>query len=507
VELPNNIEVIGERAFACCVELNVVLPDSVIHICDSAFCGCHRLQLAALPDDLLTIGNGAFESCLSLSLGWLPDRIKVVNDYAFALCPLLQMQTLPDSLTAIGNRAFYSSNVRFDVLPDSVTRIGESAFAETNLHLNSLPANLTFVGSHAFRGCHLRLNTLPVGFSTIGMGAFALCEMTLDAIPSTVTAVGDLAFRNSGLRVNVLPDSITTIGILAFSGCRLNLTALPAQLTHIGRRAFDGCFLRLNDLPENITSITPRAFYNCRLQLRIPERIRRIENDAFGMCRARHHNGIEFPEEWAFRGGLDFEVDRLPENLEYIGKEAFCDSILFGRCLAVPGSVRSIGYGAFGNTALEEIDLSACNYLVPAGNTYNDYALFFENLFIPKSTNYLIREKSMQGSHYDPGRQKLKLQNAINASGVDSNAAHEIAKIDSIHSRLLKLLCGPKLTDEVSHLANVMDINKAADFFNYSERYAYLCRYVVDGCKVKLSHNLGTWQFVNRLKRWVKLKE
>ena len=59
----NNILIDGQTATG-----DVVIPDGVISIGGSAFCGCESLTSMTIPDSVTSIGAWAFDSCTSLKL-------------------------------------------------------------------------------------------------------------------------------------------------------------------------------------------------------------------------------------------------------------------------------------------------------------------------------------------------------------------------------------------------------------------------------------------------------
>ncbi|MBQ9128591.1 MAG: leucine-rich repeat domain-containing protein, partial [Thermoguttaceae bacterium] len=85
--VPNEVENVGESAFAYCRLLtSVALPDRLNIIGDKAFAYCRLLTSVALPDGLNIIGDKAFEGCSSLTSVALPNGLNIIGDKAFEGC-------------------------------------------------------------------------------------------------------------------------------------------------------------------------------------------------------------------------------------------------------------------------------------------------------------------------------------------------------------------------------------------------------------------------------------
>jgi len=162
---------------------DVVIPDGVTSIGDSAFSECFSLTSVAIPDSVTSISNWAFHNCFGLTSVAMPNNLTAIGDYAFLYCNSLTSVTIPNSLTNIGD--------------------------------------------YAFSGCEsLRSVTIPNSFTTIGAYVFYYCNLTSVSIPNSVTTIGDSAFEGCGNLMSVtIPNSVTSIGKKAFSDCG-SLTAI-----------------------------------------------------------------------------------------------------------------------------------------------------------------------------------------------------------------------------------------------------------------------------------------
>lgn len=83
--LPEQVEVIGEKAFAWNDQLvQVYLPDSITEIRPYAFAYCTALEFLRLPDAVTNLPTGSCFGCASLSHIWLPEALTTVGDNALS---------------------------------------------------------------------------------------------------------------------------------------------------------------------------------------------------------------------------------------------------------------------------------------------------------------------------------------------------------------------------------------------------------------------------------------
>ena len=169
---------ITKDAFKDSLIEEVVLPDTITSIGNSAFSGCKSLRNINLPLSIREIGYDAFYDCASLKKIWLPECIDEIRIDTFKGCKSLEKIYIPSGLECIGLGAFQGcSSLRSVVIPE-----------------------LCIIDSYAFSGCTaLSQIKLPILINKIcgeefGQEVFGRCtslksvDYWYDYIPSRTFA-------------------------------------------------------------------------------------------------------------------------------------------------------------------------------------------------------------------------------------------------------------------------------------------------------------------------------
>ena len=152
--------------------------------------------------------------------------------------------------------------------------------------------------------------------------------------------------KKSLLRV-VLPDTLTGIGERAFRNC-VNLTGsiiIPEGVTRIGSSAFLWCTSLTGtlSLPSTLEYIGGGGAVD----------IHGAFNDCHFSCELKLPNNLKYIGHNAFAGNDGYYGNLiLPEKLEFIGDGAFGGAHNLTGNLTIPQGVTSISQGAFSNTGL-----------------------------------------------------------------------------------------------------------------------------------------------------------
>lgn len=88
---------------------NVVVPDSVTSIRQSAFADCNSLISVTIPDSVTRIGRYAFEWCENLTSVVIPNSVTSIRRFAFYNCSSLTSKKGYYKAVKIDNKNFVSS--------------------------------------------------------------------------------------------------------------------------------------------------------------------------------------------------------------------------------------------------------------------------------------------------------------------------------------------------------------------------------------------------------------
>jgi hypothetical protein len=266
----SNITIIG-RAFDFYYDMpstlvEIILPNSLIHIGDGAFTACNNLTGIIIPNTVTNIGGGAFQYCRNLKSITIPGSVTYLGDGAFYSCSSLVSAIIGNGVTEIGDGAFENCESLTSVtMGNNVETIGDNAFWNTGLISVTISNKVTKIGQDAFVGCG-KLTAITVAannpnYSSDNGIVYNKNKTSLImypagktassfTIPNSVTSIVDGAFQyNRNLKSITIPDGVKSIGESAFSGCTgFTSVTIPASVTSIGFDAFGGC--------TNLTSVT-----------------------------------------------------------------------------------------------------------------------------------------------------------------------------------------------------------------------------------------------------------
>lgn len=154
--LPDTVETIGESAFSRCLALTAIrLPAALREIGEYAFGSCENLKTVTFGKKLETIGDSAFWGCHALTELDFPDSLQVIGENAFESCWSLKNVDMPYSMKAIGERAFYQCAALTEIIiPQGIEIILPDTFYNcTNMTHVTFPLSLKRTEQMAFAWC------------------------------------------------------------------------------------------------------------------------------------------------------------------------------------------------------------------------------------------------------------------------------------------------------------------------------------------------------------------
>lgn len=192
-----------------------------------------------IPDGVITIGESAFYWCSSLTSVTIGNSVTTIGDYAFGdafrYTPWLKNQT--DEFVIVGDGVLldYNGNGGDVVIPSNVKYVSSAFSGCESLTSVTIPDSVTTIGSNAFSSCDsltsINVSKSNKSYVDVDGIVFSKDKTELIAYPAGKTAVS-----------YTIPNSVTTIGGYAFAYCSsLTSVVIPDSVTTIGNDAFYKC--------------------------------------------------------------------------------------------------------------------------------------------------------------------------------------------------------------------------------------------------------------------------
>ena len=177
---PSNVRTIGYAAFTATNITSIVLPENLEYLGEQAFADCGSLKGGiTFPEKIRAIPQECFTGCGNLTGPIVfKGEITEIGYRAFDYCAISGSLIIPNSCTSIGSRAFSMNRLSSILLPESLANIGEDAFSDNNLMgVIRIPEEVTIVPSCAFAHNPL-IQGLILGnqITAIDDWAFAYCH-------------------------------------------------------------------------------------------------------------------------------------------------------------------------------------------------------------------------------------------------------------------------------------------------------------------------------------------
>lgn len=198
IEVPNGITTISKGAFNNTDIEEVILPESLISIEDETFAYCTKLRKVTIKSNkLVKIGNYAFHDTANLENIILPDSVSNIGQSAFSGCGLVSMN-MPDNMRTIQQRTFFEcTKLQYVENMQNITKIEEFAFYRCHALKHIDIKNVIDIENRAFCHCNkLEKIDLPV-VRHIGEYAFYDTSLSEDSHIRPLADLGKEAFGNN----------------------------------------------------------------------------------------------------------------------------------------------------------------------------------------------------------------------------------------------------------------------------------------------------------------------
>ena len=132
ITIPESVENVGKFAFKYTPWLkNKQAENPLVIVNDVLVDGTTCEGDVVIPDGIRRIANSAFDDCSALTNVTIPDSVVFIDEWAFSACSGLENINFPDSVTEIKWGAFWDcTGLKNVVIPESVTDLGCYVFAE-----------------------------------------------------------------------------------------------------------------------------------------------------------------------------------------------------------------------------------------------------------------------------------------------------------------------------------------------------------------------------------------
>lgn len=318
VFIPEGICIIGDDAFAHTNVTDIVFPESLRKIGNSAFIGCNSLKHVVVPGHVLNVGLRAFELCENLQEIIFEEGVQYIFDHTFERCSSLQRVYLPESLSYFGFEQDQPEHTVFVLAKD--TYVQYELLNERHKLLSMFPGRIIMASDLPAGEDHIsELQESTYGWRLTEEGAYLNWSIIPDDL-STVTLPTKIAdFPVTGLLpwcVNSdsvehlrIPDTVIRISDNALAG-------LPAIQSISCKIDIEQAMLGVNKPLSGIQMQTSGLFGEDLLSPAMPEG-----------CIAVFWNGFDIPvpENWnTVYGNESSTVWEGPDGSRLTAKAGVC---------------------------------------------------------------------------------------------------------------------------------------------------------------------------------------
>ena len=439
IVLPDGVKEISDSAFEGCSDLMLItIPNSVNYIGGNAFADCIMLQSIDLPNGLTWLPPGMFSGCRSLRSVKIKDGITHLNWGLFYGCESLESVHLPESLLSLDGEAFEGCHSLTNInIPSSMR---EFYNADILAVLPSLVDNDVCPGLKLIDGWVVGYDEdsspdfldIPNVVRGIANRSFWGCDsLVAVTVPGSINQVPGYAFGNcANLLVVDIEDGVKSIGEMAFSECA-NLVSLtiPESVEDVAYNIVDGTAI-INDASDGAVVVDGWILDwkgNKPENIVLPEGVR--------------HFPQQFWWQFGWNGGAGIRSIVIPESMTNVAALAFacCDRLERVNIQGVNTTIDSMAFLGCPSTCQVEMAGNKSGYRFAGWLSENDATDFnrcpefnYTNgwLYVDESTWYIEQYLTNETVRIKIGDEYLLKPNWIEATHPSSVATPIIATIN-----------------------------------------------------------------------------
>ena len=346
------------------------------------FSNCRALESVELGEAVEIIENGAFYMCSSLANVKFNEGLKTIGNAAFSQCGIKNNLRLPDSLESVEAGAFmHSGDFRWVIAGENLRSIGNAAFSgNTSLIGAELNEGLTELGESAFENCYLMENVnIPSTLTTIEKKTFYNTIIEDLELGENIKSVGENAFHSlysedgeervieaaNGLPEVTVPAKKNKVNIIVMNPeCEISKDAFTGGFD--GIIAYEG-----STTEEYCNSLEGKYLYSIGSY----SEGKAVRNNVPLMKVSETEGGVCIDKILKTEGDTIFIPSEMyGKPVVKIGNHAsamYAEGISNVRTLILEGNVKEIGYMAFSELPIENIEIGEGLVTID----YNDFML------------------------------------------------------------------------------------------------------------------------------------
>ena len=217
IEFPSSLRTIDRYALNNSAIENIVIPDNVTSIGNSAFRNCTALSTIKIGKDSVSFGKNVFRNCTSLtSITFEGTECHFNGEDAFRDCGALTSVVITDVSAWCKSSFSYAGSNPLNITNSLSLQTSDNEISDIK-HL-VVPDDITTINSNAFYMCKsLESVVIPNSVTTIGSNAFYGCRnLTFVAIPESVTSIGNYAFSQCVNLISVTVEMTEPVTINSY---------------------------------------------------------------------------------------------------------------------------------------------------------------------------------------------------------------------------------------------------------------------------------------------------